>query len=495
MKKQIIVHDTYEDEEILACGYVRTSDDDDEAVESYHAQIDHWETEIPQMPRHKLVGVFGDEGISGQKQKHRHDFNEMIKLCKLGRIKRIYTKSLARFGRNMIETVETIKELREIGVSVHFEIDRLNTAKLSDEMMVRIRAVTAEHEAKTMGDNVRWSVRHRLAEGIVEQGFIYGYDIIREKDKPIRFVINEAEAEIVRLIFDLYAHGVGKPMIVKYLNNKGVKGKLGGNWSTATLADMLENEKYIGDALLQKWIQENKVARRNKNEIPQTYVENNHEPIISAELFEKVKALRSEKRAGMTIPYTRKKTEFSSLVQCAYCGKKYGRTTNSKIKNFSNIIWMCQNKNSYGLKKCLSNNITEELLQEMMLDAYNEYLATAKENDTTAEIQTARKELVGQEHRVRELYQSGQVSYATFIDVQNKIKADFKALDERMTNEQGFELYRKQGKPASEYAADIVTAHIEGIVVEGYKLTFTFNNKQKVEKEFKYEHRTYRKAY
>lgn len=493
--RRIIVHTATKTEKIPVCGYVRVSTDKDEQAESYHLQERYWTNSLMSNPNYQFIGVFGDEAISGSTQQKRPGFLEMLKACRMGKVKRIFTKSVARFGRNSGETLRTIKELKEMGVSVLFENDGIDTSQLSDELLLRLKSILAEEELKTMSKNVIWSARKRFREGSVELVHLYGYDIIRE-DKRVRLQVNQFEASVVRRIFKMYLDGMGFQRIANTLDNEGIRTKHNNLWGKTQISDILRQEKYIGDALLQKnYSNAERIMVKNNGEVAQYYIENDHEPIIDRETFEQTQiqlVLRQNKIKEET---KARYSELTGKITCAYCGKNYGRRVNSKIKNFGQAGWMCRTANSKGSAVCPSNTINEDLLKAMIVDAYNEYLATPKLTNSTFEVEQEITRLVQAENNLRQMWQEGKISYSTYMKNQRELKDRYKKCDEETAMEQGFELYNKEGKVADSYSPEIVQDHIEKIIMDGFKVKFIFKNKQEITKEWKYEHRKYCKAY
>lgn len=491
--KRVILHQAKQEDKISVCGYARVTTDKDEQAESYHLQDSYWTAKLRTEPKYHFVGMFGDEAVSGATQRKRRGFQDMIKLCRMGRVKIIFTKSVARFGRNATETLKTIKELREIGVTVVFESDGINTALLTDELLLRLKSILAEEELKTMSRNVKWSARKRFSEGSVELSCLFGYDIIR-KDKEVHLVINKEEAETVRLIYNLYLKGMGFIAIANYLQDHNIATKKGGTWGNSQIGEILKQEKYIGDALLQKTITENG-GNANDGTISQFYIENNHEPILDKETFYQAQTERECRAAKVKFNTEVKYSELTSKIECGLCGKNYNRRVNSKIVNFDQACWMCKTANNRGIARCPSNTISEQLLKSMIVDAFNHYLTTPKKNKNTESIEQEIGRLVIEENRIRQLWQDGKISYTTFTSAQKELKDKYKECDDRIVREQGFELYEKEGKVADEYTPSIVEMHIEKIIMNGYKIRFIFKNKQEIVKEWKYEHRRYCKAY
>jgi len=444
--RRIIVHTATQTEKIPVCGYARVSTEKDEQAESYHLQERYWITKLKSDPNYYFIGIFGDEAISGSTQRKRPGFLEMLKACRMGKVKRIFTKSVARFGRNSTETLKTIKELKEIGVTVVFENDGIDTSQLTDELMLRLKSILAEEDLKTMSKNVTWSARKRFSEGSVELVGIYGYDIVRT-DGRVQLVVNEEEAKVVRRIFQMYLDGKGFQAIANTLENEGVPTKYNKDWRTTQISTILKQEKYIGDALLQKtYSNTEREMVKNNGEVTQYYIENDHEPIIDRETFERAQMERAQRLSVLKRCTTMIYSEFTGKIRCGHCGKHYNRRVNSKIKNFCQAGWMCRTANSKGMARCPSNTINEDLLKAMVVDAYNEYLATPKKNDETLSIEQDIANLVIQENNLRQLWQEGKISYSAFTKKQRELKDKYKECDERIVREQGFELYNKEGK-------------------------------------------------
>ena len=491
---KVIKHELVQRGKRPVSAYVRVSTDKDEQEESYHCQKDYWSKKLGSDENLELIAVYGDEGISGRSQKKRPQFQEMITDALLGKFKTIYTKSLARFGRNATETIEAIQALRDVGVNIIFESNKLDTKHLSNELFVKIRAILAESESDNISANVKWSYTKRFKQGILNTlQFCYGYNIISDTD----WRINEKEAGVVKMIYDLYLNGNGAVKIVHYLKEQGIPSPKGNKvWSVTTIKSMLENEKYTGNMLLQKTYTKGVKQMRNNGEVKQYFVENTHPAIISGTTFEMVRHEREKRREkiGEHIA-TPKEYEFSRKISCGLCGKGFKRRTNNKIKNFSKIGWICGTANIHGIKECGANQIQDDLLKEIVVDAFNEYLDTPKK---TAKIEKANAdiaELIGKEKGFRELMKKGLITYAQFSDEQIIIKAEYDRLEAIITEEQGDGLYKKEGTKRTEYSEDIVDGHIENITLKGYAITFTFKNQQQIKKRYKYEHRRYCKDY
>ena len=351
-------------------GYARVSTDSDEQFTSYEAQVDYYTNYIKDNPRWEFVGIYTDEGITGMNTRHRDGFKQMIADAMEGKIDLIVTKSVSRFARNTVDSLSTIRMLKDKGVEVFFEKESIWTFDSKGELLLTIMSSLAQEEARSISENVTWGVRKRFADGQVSLGYgsFLGYD----KGADGKMVINPEEAKTVVLIFRMYIEGKSPLAIAKRLTDKGIltpRGKT--QWSPSTIASILRNEKYKGDALLQKSFTVdflNKKIKSNTGEIPQYYIEGDHEAIISPEEFDLVQAeinRRSKHGRGYSC-----QTIFSSKIICADCGCYYGQKVWHSNDKYRKLIWRCNGKFK-GEKKCATPIIEEAELKALFMVAYS----------------------------------------------------------------------------------------------------------------------------
>lgn len=235
------------------------------------------------------------ERASGTQLKKRTEFMKMIKACRQGKIDLILTKSMSRFGRNTLDTLKTLYELFSLGVKVYFEKENLNNYDKEMQTMMEIYVGFAQEESKSMSDNIKWGIRERMREGkvFINCTRFLGYT----KDKNGKLVVVESEAVIVRKIFELYLNGFGVRKIKKYLEENGIKTVTGKDvWSTSTIDRILSNEKYVGDVLMQKSFTEDFLTgkrKKNEGELAMYFIENDHEAIISRDVFATVQEMKN----------------------------------------------------------------------------------------------------------------------------------------------------------------------------------------------------------
>lgn len=282
---------------LRVAAYCRISTNHEEQESSLETQISYYGKLIAGHEDWELVKIYAKRA-SGTQLKKRPEFMQMIKACKQGKIDLILTKSISRFGRNMLDTLRTLYELFNLGVKIYFEKENLNNFDREMRTMMGIYAGFAQEESKNMSDNIKWGIRGRMREGKVCLNCtrFLGYD----KDENGRLVVVESEAVIVRIIFELYLKGFGVRRIKKFLEENGIKTVTGKDvWSTSTIDRILSNEKYVGDVLMQKSFTEDFLTgKRSKNEgeLSMYFIENDHEAIIEREIFEAVQKRKTKQK-------------------------------------------------------------------------------------------------------------------------------------------------------------------------------------------------------
>ena len=280
------------------CAYARVSTKEDLQQHSLDNQASVYINEIIENDNYNYCGIYVDSGKSGTSTLFRDEFNDMIEAARNGAIDKILVKSISRFSRNTVDALSLIRELRKLNVEVYFERENISSFDLSIDMMLSIMSAFAEEEARQTSENIKWSHRVRMRKGkytIPTKSMLgFKYD---ENKKPI---INEDEAKTIRLIYELYLKGYGLNKIAHHLKEKGIKTRKGNeNWTNASIASILSNEKYKGDALLQNHLMktlEQADQKVNNGELPSYLVKNGHPAIISDEMFNQVQELREKEK-------------------------------------------------------------------------------------------------------------------------------------------------------------------------------------------------------
>lgn len=263
--------------------YARVSADSDDGQHSFEAQVSYYTRLISSNPLWEFAGVYADEGVSGTRSALRKGFTSLMEDCEAGKIDLILTKSVSRFARNTVDLLAACRRLRVIGVEVRFEREQISTFTAEGELLLSITASIAQEESRSISDNVKWGIRRGFQRGHHNAFALYGY---RQRDGVITIV--PEEAEVVRLIYDSYLAGNSVGHIERLLDGMGVRSYRGGHFSQCAIRDILRQEKYTGNMLLQKYYIRDHISHkkcRNNGELPQYYVENTHPAIIDAETF------------------------------------------------------------------------------------------------------------------------------------------------------------------------------------------------------------------
>ena len=323
--------------QIRLAAYCRVSSDSSDQLHSFAAQIKYYSEYCKRHPEYKFVDIYADEGITGTSMEKRDDFRRMLRDCKKGLIDRIIVKSMSRFARNTEEMLTALRALEQMEVSVYFEEQGLDTKSMNSEMFATFPGMVAQQESVSISQNMRWSYKKRMESGEFNCcAPAYGFDLINGK-----LVINETEAAVIRRIFDLYLQGIGMQTIANILNDEGVRRQYGREkWHHTTVNYILNNERYKGDALLQKQITTQTLPFKkqlNHGEQPMYYVENSNPAIVSRETYEAVQALiksrqPSCKRKAKNYPLTR-------MLLCPDCGHTFRR----QVVN-GTAYWLCAAK-------------------------------------------------------------------------------------------------------------------------------------------------------
>ncbi len=359
-------------------GYARVSTDHDDQFSSYAAQVDYYTNYIKGRDDWEFVEVYTDEGITGTSTKHREGFKRMVSDALDGKIDLIVTKSVSRFARNTVDSLTTIRQLKEKGIEVYFEKENIWTFDGKGELLLTIMSSLAQEESRSISENCTWGQRKRFADGKVTVPFnrFLGYD--RGSDGNL--VVNPEQAVIVQRIYAMFLQGMSYHGIAKQLTEDGIPTPGGKDkWSISTVRSILSNEKYKGDALLQKSYTVDFLTKKtkiNEGEIPQYYVEENHEAIISPEVFAMVQ--REMTKRGKGKKYHSSIHAFSSKIRCGQCGCWYGSKVWHSNSKYRKTIWQCNHKFD-GDERCGTPHLTGEDIQNAFLSAANKLLATGDE--------------------------------------------------------------------------------------------------------------------
>ena len=336
--------------------YARVSSGKDAMLHSLSAQVSYYSEHIQSHPEWEYAGVYVDEALTGTKD-DRDGFQRLLADCRAGKIDMVLTKSISRFARNTVTLLETVRELKTLGVDVYFEEQNIHSLSGDGELMLTILASYAQEESRSVSENCKWRIRQKFQQGIPTTTRLNGLRIDHGKVTVI-----PAEAKAVALIFELRRSGMGKNGIARELNRRGVPAKRGGIWHESVVETILRNEKYQGDLLLQKQYRVDhlsKIDRPNLGELPQYLVRDDHEAIVSREVFEEVQQSIRERAAAFPEGQgVRAHYPFSQRLICGHCGKHYKRRVNS-----GKIAWQCSTYMTRGKALCPAKQIRESILE------------------------------------------------------------------------------------------------------------------------------------
>ena len=340
--------------------YARVSCDKDTMLHSLAAQIDYYRKYITRNPEWEFVGVYADEAKTGTKD-DREQFQRLLSDCRAGLVDMVITKSISRLARNTVTLLATVRELKELGINIFFEEQNINSISEEGELMLTLMASQAQEESLSCSENCKWKIRKGFEKGQPNTCTMLGYRLV---DGEITLVPDEAE--IAREIFDLYLSGFGVQKIANTLNERGISTEKILFWYPDTVRNILRNEKYMGDLLLQKTISESHLTKKqvkNVGQLRQFYITDDHEPIVSRTIFEEVQN-EVQRRAKKHTGGGGAKSALTGKIQCGICGKNYRRKTTPY-----NMVWCCSTFNTRGKAYCASKVIPEETLKDCIADA------------------------------------------------------------------------------------------------------------------------------
>ena len=353
------------------CGYARVSTDHEEQQTSYEAQMKYYKSYIEGRDDLEFVGMYSDDGVTATSTSHRHGFNQMIEDALSGKIDLILTKSVSRFARNTVDSLSTIRKLKEHGIECYFEKENIWTFDSKGELLITIMSSLAQEESRSISENTTWGHRRRFADG--RTSLAYGRFLGYGPD----FEVIPEQADTVRLIYKLFMEGLTGNAIAKRLTEMGIPTPAGKKvWRGDTVLSILRNEKYKGDALLQKYYTEDfltKKLKKNEGEIQQYYVKNHHEAIVTPEQFDIVQA-ELRRREGFLSSHYSGATMFSSKIVCGSCGGLYGPKVWHSNDKYRKVVFRCNRKYEKEKTQCRTPHLTEEQIKAVFVKAFNKLL-------------------------------------------------------------------------------------------------------------------------
>lgn len=488
---------------LRVAAYCRVSTDSDEQATSYDAQIEHYTAYIKGHPEWDLAGIYADDGISGTNTKKREEFNRMIDECMTGNIDMVITKSISRFARNTLDCLKYIRKLKEKNIPVFFEKENINSMDTKGEVMLTIMASLAQQESQSLSQNVKLGLQYRYQQGEIQINckWFLGY----AKDENKHLVIVPKEAETVKRIYREYLEGASMLKIARGLEADGILNGAGRErWHTSNINQILRNEKYIGDALLQKTYTVDFLTKKrvkNNGLVPQYYVENSHEAIIPREIFMQVQEELIRRRVVHTSPNGKNRSFssnhcFAQMIICGNCGEVFRRVHwNNRGKK--SIVWRCVSRLENTGLFCDARKVPESTIEQVLVSAINNtlggkdtFLITLQNNIATVLSQEDDNRLADIDKRLKELQTqllklaNSKVNYEDVADEiyhlreqKQKVQVESAGRDElkkRIADMSAF--LQEQPTAISEYDEQLIRRLIEKVTVYGDKFTVEFKS-------------------
>ena len=395
--KQVQQPENGQPAKIRVAAYCRVSTDQEEQLNSYENQIRYYKTIEESHPEYELVGVYADEGISGTNTKKRVEFNRMIADCRAGKIDRILTKSISRFARNTLDCLKYIRELQQLGVEIIFENENINTMDGQGEVLLTILSGLAQSTSQNISTNSKWGIHRRYEQGqygLSTKRFL-GYD----QDEDGHLIVNPKQAKLVKRIYKEFMEGKTVDYIARIFAREKIKNWNGKTvWYPGTMQSMLENEKYMGDAILQKGYTADYLTKRrakNNGELKQYYIENDHEAIIEPEFWNAVQ-LEIKRRNEFIEEHHMQRygndpenNPLACRVICGKCGRMLTRKNWQKRNGEIRPIWQCSERYKVkGVIGCDNRHVDEGVLKQVFILGWNQ-LVELKEDRIKEWKQTA----------------------------------------------------------------------------------------------------------
>ena len=335
--------------------YARVSCGKDAMLHSLASQVDYYRNYICRHPGWEYAGVYADEAKTGTRDS-REQFQRLLADCRSGKIDYIVTKSISRLARNTVTLLETVRELKSLGISIYFEEQNIDTATADGELMLSILASYAQEESLSNSENMKWRIHSNFQNGLAWNPTLLGY-----RYDGGTYHIEPTEAETVRLIFESYLDGMGATAVAKMLNESTAVSRFGNSWGQRSIMAILQNYTYTGNLLLQKTFSENHLTKKkrcNQGELPMYHIQDSHEAIISQEQFDAVQEEIRRRAEKHSRPHQNKgKYPFSGLLICSECGKHYRRKNTA-----TGAVWICPTYSAMGKAACPSKQIPENAL-------------------------------------------------------------------------------------------------------------------------------------
>ena len=505
--------------------YARVSTEKEEQEDSFERQVEHYTKMIQTNPKWSFVEVYADPGITGTKADKRPNFMRMIDDCRAGKIKKVLVKSVSRFARNTVDALTYIRELKDLGVSVYFESENIDTMTPGGDVLLTILAAMAEQESRTISANIKWAYQKKFEKGevTINTGLMLGYEKAgKTEDGRTQYRIIEEEAEIVRRIYREYIGGKTITQISQGLREDGLVSKRGcTTWCSNTITNILKNEKYAGNAVLGKTYKPDVLSKKRfKNDgskSPMYYAENTHPAIIDEETFELAKEemerRQNDKQKAVGRSRYSSKYPFSGILVCGNCGSRLRRHLRKVGSGKRVPAWGCANRIINGRAVCDSHHVNEDVLQrtylaalQTMVDGSEEIIeaiekSAATEMRTDTDMDNIDQQIIAIQEEVLTLHRQKQRLAITEEDYQKRLAAfgeQMKELEEQRKQDRTaenryaamrlwldeFKEHAESGDFMNDADGSIMKALVEKIIVKDASMEICFKCGVSIEQEY-----------
>ena len=494
-------------ERLRVAAYCRVSTDDEDQIKSYNSMIKYYTELIKNNRLWFFAGVYADKAITGTKVDKRENFQRLIQDCMEGKIDMVIAKSLPRFARNTLDTLKYVRLLKEKGVAIYFEVEKINTMK-DGEFLMTILSSVAQQEVENTSAYVKKGLKMKMGRGelVGFQGCLgYDYDT---KTKSLS--VNQKGAEIVRYIFDRYVAGAGSTMIAKELNEQGITTIRGNPWTSSSVIGIIDNEKYKGDVMMGKSFTVDPISKRrleNLGEEDRFYIKDHHEPIVSSETFARAQEIKERRSGGRKSPTPGKREKysrqfaFSSMLECGFCGANLSRRRWHSSSKYQKTIWHCVKSTKSGKRFCPdSKGIPEQVIEKAFIESYKMLCSSNKDvldefisrvektlsedtvRDKLAKYQRSAGNLQAKRKTLLDKYLEGVISQDIYAESDAgyakklvDIKANIESLEQQVEDEislrkrvNDFKKALSKNGVLQEFDRGIFESIIEKVIVGGY---------------------------
>lgn len=493
---------------LRVAAYARVSSDSADQLNSFASQVEYYTNYIQSKDEWEFAGLYADEAVTGTSAEKRSDFQRLIQDCRAGKIDRILVKSISRFARNTLDCIQTVRELKMLGVAIEFEKEHIDTSKMGSELILSMLSAAAQEESLSISKNLKWSYQKRLnSSNFITCSAPLGYFL-----KDNQLIPDPEEVPIVQYIFNSYLEGKSMDEIANDLNMREVHVKIRHTvWRRTAIRYILTNEKYIGDSLVQKFYTPETLplARvKNDGQLTQYYIKNSHPAIIDREKFEQVQRLINQRKDQHTAKTEIQKFPLSGILKCGFCNSTFHRH-----KEKGENRWYCyyhrQDKNLCPVKAVSQKDIytkflvlynklinNPEILRDMLSDLHALQDKVYFSNPDNLELNRQIGELVRQNHSLARLQTKGCIDSALYIEKCNLNNQKIEALRKELKQDQASDRIRqligktelilellKDKKPMLEFEESILKAMVQTIVVFPNTICFHLVNGLKLEEK------------